>query len=142
MDRSAFSENPCACTALQQLAALSEELQDVAPWNDLANQPYCTGLDDDYSLVNLDVKCGAAGAGTQLPTRVDGLNAGLAGAMRPSISALGPILGHLALNGKAAGTGITSVPTPTLDMAPKGHRGHYRTAGNHLFVDFIWLGDR
>lgn len=111
MDRSAFSENPCACTALQQLAALSEELQDVAPWNDLANQPYCTGLDDDYSLVNLDVKCGAAGAGTQLPTRVDGLNAGLAGAMRPSISALGPILGHLALNGKAAGTGITSVPT-------------------------------
>ena len=31
MDRSAFSENPCACTALQQLAALSEELQDVAP---------------------------------------------------------------------------------------------------------------
>ena len=33
-DRSGFGENPCACTALQQLAALSPSLQTVAPWND------------------------------------------------------------------------------------------------------------
>ena len=40
-DRSAFAENPCACTALQQLAALSSDLQTEAPWDDLANSAYC-----------------------------------------------------------------------------------------------------
>ena len=30
-DRTAFAENPCACTALQQLAALSTTLQAEAP---------------------------------------------------------------------------------------------------------------
>ena len=33
-DRSAFGENPCACTALQELAALSSFLHNEAPWND------------------------------------------------------------------------------------------------------------
>ena len=42
-DRSAFDENPCACTALQQLAALSAaNLATEAPWNNLANAAYCT----------------------------------------------------------------------------------------------------
>ena len=33
-DRSAFGENPYACTALQELAALSSFLHNEAPWND------------------------------------------------------------------------------------------------------------
>ena len=41
-DRSAFGENPLACTALQELAALSSFLQNEAPWNDhQANAAYC-----------------------------------------------------------------------------------------------------
>ena len=47
-DRSGFDENPCACTALQELAALSAaNLATVAPWNDLASASYCT-LDGNY----------------------------------------------------------------------------------------------
>ena len=42
-DRSAFKESPCACTALQQLAALSPTLQEEEPWNALADNPYCSG---------------------------------------------------------------------------------------------------
>ena len=50
-DRSAFSENPCACTALQQLAALSAaNLATEAPWNNLANAAYCTLEDGNYSV--------------------------------------------------------------------------------------------
>ena len=41
-DRSAFKENPCACTALQQLAALSPTLKTETPWNALADTPYCS----------------------------------------------------------------------------------------------------
>ena len=40
-DRSAFGENPYACTAPQELAALSSFLQNEAPWNGLANAAYC-----------------------------------------------------------------------------------------------------
>ena len=40
-DRSAFKENPCACAALQELAAMSDTLQAEAPWNDLANKASC-----------------------------------------------------------------------------------------------------
>ena len=42
-DRSAFKESPCACTALQQLAALSPTLQEETPWSALADFPYCLG---------------------------------------------------------------------------------------------------
>ena len=51
-DRSAFGENPYACTALQELAALSSFLQNEAPWNDLANAAYCTVADGDYFSVS------------------------------------------------------------------------------------------
>ena len=52
-DRSGFDENPCACTALQQLAALSAaNLATAAPWNDLANAAYCTVGDGDYYEVS------------------------------------------------------------------------------------------
>ena len=52
-DRSGFDENPCACTALQQLAALSTaNLATAAPWNDLANAAYCTVGDGDYYSVS------------------------------------------------------------------------------------------
>ena len=41
-DCSAFGESPYACTALQELAALSSFLQNEAPWNDhQANVAYC-----------------------------------------------------------------------------------------------------
>ena len=59
-DRSGFNENPCACTALEQLAALSSELQAEAPWNDLANAAYC-------QAGSLRVNCATVG-GVQLPT--------------------------------------------------------------------------
>ena len=41
-DRSAFKENPCACTALHELAALSPTLQEETPWSALADTPYCS----------------------------------------------------------------------------------------------------
>ena len=64
-DRSAFGENPYACTALQELAALSSFLHNEAPWNDhQANAAYCpTG--------SLYVKCATVGK-VQLPTLVGG----------------------------------------------------------------------
>ena len=46
-DRSAFDENPCACTALEELAALSSDLGGKAPWATLASASYCT-LDGNY----------------------------------------------------------------------------------------------
>ena len=98
-DRSRFNENPCACTALQQLAGLSSVLQAKAPWNDLANAAYCQA----GSLV---VGCAPVG-GVQLLTLVDGYNAGLVGALPPSLGDLGPSLEELALRENA----ITSVPT-------------------------------
>ena len=71
-DRSAFGENTCACTALQELAALSSFLQNEAPWNDhQANAAYCpTG--------SLYVECATVGR-VQLPTLVGGTSQGLAG---------------------------------------------------------------
>ena len=71
-DRSAFGENPYACTALQELAALSSFLQNEAPWNDhQANAAYCpTG--------SLYVECATVGR-VQLPTLVGGTSQGLAG---------------------------------------------------------------
>ena len=71
-DRSAFGENPYACTALQQLAALSSFLQKEAPWNDhRENVAYCpTG--------SLYVECATVGK-VQLPTLVGGTCHGLAG---------------------------------------------------------------
>ena len=64
-DRSAFGESPYACTALQELAALSSFLHNEAPWNDhQANAAYCpTG--------SLYVECATVGK-VQLPTLVGG----------------------------------------------------------------------
>ena len=102
-DRSAFNESPCACTALQELAALSSELQVVAPWNDLANKAYCQSG-------SLGVDC-APVDGLQLPTTIRGGNEGLgrasAGALPPSIVELRSSLLDLRLSGNA----FTSVPT-------------------------------
>jgi len=60
-DRSAFKESPCACTALQQLAALSPTLQQETPWSALADFPYCLGG-------SLKVVCKKVD-GVQLPLR-------------------------------------------------------------------------
>ena len=61
--------NPCACTALQELAALSSDLRGKAPWSALAISSYCTVpegdegeeynyySDDDYTDMDLQVKC-------------------------------------------------------------------------------------
>ena len=46
-DRSAFAENPCACTALQQLAALSAA---NLAWD--ATAAYCTLDDGQYFNVS------------------------------------------------------------------------------------------
>ena len=65
-DRSAFDENPCACTALEELAALSSDLGGKAPWATLASASYCTVPEGDYSNfyydydytdMDLQVKC-------------------------------------------------------------------------------------
>ena len=101
-DRSKFSgfgENPCACTALQQLAALSDRLQNEAPWDDLANAAYC-------QFGSLYVDCAPVG-GVQLPAAVLGFQNGLAGALPPSLGELGPSLKSLDLFQNA----ITSLPT-------------------------------
>ena len=99
-DRSAFNESPCACTALQELAATGGSyMQNQAPWNDLANKAYC----QDGSL---GVDC-APVDGVQLPTVVFGPSTGLAGALPPSLGELGSSLTELGLGGNA----ITSLPT-------------------------------
>ena len=103
-DRSAFAENPCACTALQELAALSTNLQTAGPWDDLASAAYCQGG-------SLDVEC-ATVDGVQLPTAVFGSGAGLAGALPPSLGELGPSLTSLDLTVNA----ITSLPTELWDL--------------------------
>ena len=102
-DRSAFGENPCVCTALEELAALSPSLPTEVPWNDLANAAYCTG---DVQYGSLGVSC-APVDGVQLPTEVIGSGTGLAGALPPSLGELGPSLARLDLPLNA----ITSVPT-------------------------------
>ena len=92
-DRSAFSENPCACTALQELAALSTELQAEAPWDALASAAYCTG---DVQYGSLGVSC-APVDGVQLPTEVIGSGAQLTGALPPSLGEVGSSLTYLYL---------------------------------------------
>ena len=99
--RSRFDENPCACTALQQLAALSSDLQAEAPWADLANSAYCqTGI--------LEVRC-APVDGVELPTYIftSVVGVGLAGALPPSLREMGYSLAHLNLYNNA----ISSLPT-------------------------------
>ena len=101
-DRSAFSESPCACTALKQLVALSQwGLPTRPPWNDLANTAYCQGGS------RLNVECAPGVGGVQLPTDVAGSGLGLAGALPPSLGDLGPSLTELVLFNNT----ITSVPT-------------------------------
>ena len=105
-DRSAFAENPCACTALRQLAALSQSLRYTAPWNNLANRAYCqTGSMDASSTGSLRVYC-ATVDGVELPTAVNGFDVGLTGALPPSLGELGSSLTYLDLGSNA----ITSLP--------------------------------
>ena len=86
-DRSAFEENPCACAALQELAAMSTELQGENPWKELADKAYCQW----GSGLKLSVHC-APVDGVQLPTGVTGHGVGLAGALPASLVDLGPSL--------------------------------------------------
>ena len=100
--------NPCACTALQQLAGMSDELRAEAPWNDLANQKYC-GAErdfDDYKDGSLNVLCESVD-GVLLPSFVNGELSGLAGALPRSLGDLGPSMTYLV----AGSNLITSVPT-------------------------------
>ena len=109
-DRSGSNENPCACTALQELAALSSEVQAEAPWNAREGNTYCTaGVVEDYDYdyeVALKVICATAD-GVQLPVSVNGYDSSFAGALPPSLGELGPSLTSLDL----AINAITSVPT-------------------------------
>ena len=83
-DRAAFAESPCACTALEQLAATSETLQNEAPWDDLANAAYCQNGEVEVDCVTVD--------GVQMPLEVQAANEGLTGAVPPSLGDLGPSL--------------------------------------------------
>ena len=112
-DRSAFAENPCACTALQQLAGLSGKLKGQAPWNDLANKAYCNPPDLDPSKdcdfmapECLSVDC-ATVDGVKVPTYVVSMFASINGALPPSLGDLGPSFTALDLNNNA----ISSLPT-------------------------------
>ena len=119
-DRSAFAENPCACTALQELAALSSEDPDGAasktPWNDLRSNAYCNmGVQGDYDYYAegglLRVKC-ATSDGVQVPVFINGVGAGLAGALPPSLGDLGPSLTFVDLGGNPqVPSHISSLPT-------------------------------
>ena len=115
-DRSAFRESPCACTALQELAALSPSLQAAAPWVYLESTAYCqTG--------ELLVDCTAVGE-VQLPAGVLGDNVGLAGALPPSLGDLGSSLTELRLYDND----ITSLPTELGALTGLGFLGLGRNA--------------
>ena len=118
-DRSAFGENPCSCTALEQLSALSTTLQAEAPWTDLASAAYCTVPEGDYinfscGYGSLRVEC-ATVDGVRLPTIIYELGADLAGPLPPSLGDLGSSLTYLYLVGGTAvsdnSEAITSLPT-------------------------------
>ena len=97
-DRAAFNESPCACTALQQLAALSSTLSTQAPWDDLTAQDYCVGVPPQLSPPpsGLYVDCVEVG-GVRLPAYISGYDAGLAGALQPSVGDFGSSLTQLKL---------------------------------------------
>ena len=87
--------NPCACTALQDLAGLSSStrtaspLPTVSPWTDLSSNSYCqNGL--------LTVECEEVD-GVTLPTliRSSSATAGLEGTVLDTIRDLGPSLTSL-----------------------------------------------
>jgi len=105
-DRSAFTfgagqgENPCACSALQQLAAMSTTVSNLPPWNDLANTAYC----NNFYLI---VLCESVD-NVLLPNDVTGYNQGLTGRMPVSVGDLGPVLTRLVIKGTGA---ISSLPT-------------------------------
>ena len=106
-DRPSRAGNPCACTALKQLAALSETVPDVAPWNDLPDMGYCTDFNPSRDGPGiLQVACVRSGA-VQLPLAVDGTRSGFAGAVKSSVGDLGPELTYLGIDNNA----VTSVPT-------------------------------
>ena len=88
---------------------MSELLQDMEPWNDLANLEYCTGVGADFELDGvgvLQVRCETVG-GVQLPAFLRSVGTGLAGALPPSVGDLGPALTWLNL----ASNAIESLPS-------------------------------
>ena len=111
--------NPCACTALQQLAGMNATLLNVAPWNNLTSASYCNGPAPDSNFFVPDgilaVTCATVG-GVQLPTTLVTTNptfppspggAGLTGAVPPSVGDLGPLLKFVNLFNNT----ISSLPT-------------------------------
>ena len=125
-DRSAFAESPCACTALQELAGMSEKLKAEAPWNNLAESSYCSGFNQDGGTLQVEVsacrgggigrrhreltwnkrKCRLVG-GVNMPTYVDSTSTGLTGAMPPSVGDLGDLVSFF----NFANNAVTSLPT-------------------------------
>jgi len=86
--------NPCACTALLDIAGLSSAartgttLPTVSPWNDLSSYSYCQSG-------NLKVECETVAGDSGnilLPRKVESILIanGLEGAVLPSIVDLGP----------------------------------------------------
>ena len=106
--------NPCACTALQQLAGMTATLLNVAPWNNLTSASYCNGPAPDNNMLlpdGLAVTCVTVG-GVQLPTTLGtylgvSVSAGLTGAVPPSVGDLGPLLKFVNLFNNT----ISSLPT-------------------------------
>ena len=84
--------NPCACTALQELAALKASVASELPWSDLANNNYC--ITDFGAPIN--VFCEEV-SGVNLPLRVTAFQAGLNGDMPMSVGDLGPSMRTLNL---------------------------------------------
>ena len=114
-DRSAFDESPP--TALEQLAALSTTLSSQAPWGALADNAYC-------QAGSLRVDC-ATVDDVELPTYVAGAQAGLTGALPPSLGELRSSLTGLDLGDNAisslpaeigALTGLTSLALDDNDL--------------------------
>ena len=86
--------NPCACTALLDIAGLSSAartattLPTVSPWNDLSSYSYCQS---GNLLVECETVAGDSG-NILLPSKVTStlIANGLEGAVLPSIVDLGP----------------------------------------------------
>ena len=125
-DRSAFTESPCACTALQQLAGMSEKLKAEAPWNALAESSYCSGSNQDDGTLQVEVSaCRGVGSGRRLgaltwntrkcrlvggvnmPIYVDSTSTGLTGAMPSSVGDLGALVNYLSFQDNS----VSSLPT-------------------------------
>ena len=105
--------NPCACTALQQLAALKASVASELPWSDLANNNYCV---TDFGAP-INVFCEEV-SGVNLPLRVTAFQAGLNGEMPTSVGDLGPSMRTLNLESNFINSVATEIGalTDLLDL--------------------------